>query len=269
MYHLYSTKKAIIFILAFTFIGMFIGCGNPREKSTIRGAIMALNETCPIPINNEMTLTTINDIKDTVIYKILIKEQTFKMEYMSDSLFFELIRLGITQSSDSQRDYYRKICNNDFWMKWIIHGQESRKTNSYVLSPDEIKKCLGSPLSKEEIGEMILEVTTKKDLAQLPIEVEKGITFTNVIMNEKEIRDVYTVDENIYNYSKLALNKEELKKSIIDDGELNDSREYVKALVNTNRCFIYDFVGSKSHKKMSIVFTRDELEKIIGYEYGY
>lgn len=237
------------------------GC-ETKTKSAIRGVLKVMNEQSPIVVNDYASIISAELNNDTVVYKMLVTEEDKSMEALKSNPegMRSFLLLSLTNHNNAEKDYYRMMVSEGLWLRVVYMGQKSKKTVALIFSPDEMKNALENQMDPSGSAELLLKMEVERSDASLPMEIEKGLTWTTVEINDKAVVYTYKVDERYFDVSLVKENGSNIKDGMVPS--LSIQKPLLKALIETKRELHYKYVGNKSGRSEVLVFTKDEIKDL-------
>ena len=222
-----------------------------------------MNERCPIVLSQFHSITSVELDEDTIVYKVLTTEELTSMEVLKKKTDMQrkYVLMTMTQQDSYQQKELLSIANDKLWLKTCFIGQKSEESVSLLYSPEEIKNAINNPKSKTEVSEMMIKMSVEEAKTVLPMEIEKGITWTETESTPSSLIHIYKVDENYYDISAIKTNEKSIKDSMLP--ALVADKAMLKALVETKRELHYKYVGNKSGRSAIMKYSVEELKDLI------
>ncbi|MBQ6753958.1 MAG: hypothetical protein IJR03_01990 [Bacteroidales bacterium] len=254
-------KRINLLVAVLLVLILFCSCNKEKKiaKTVIEYEVEKLNAQCPMPVSEDVTMTSVLYHKDTVIYKFMLENQ-LKM-HSTDNIKRSALLLARTKES---KEWMQKLYKNKIVLKCIYTTKDGSK-KTITISPKEIDNMLNQAISDRQAKEMILSIQMENLKNSLPKVVEEGITIVDMKLNEHYLTYITRVDENSINISLLNANKQEVKNVMKDNlkNSLSGEKRQMKLLTDTKRGIAYKFFGNKTKKTCIITFSTEEINKII------
>lgn len=157
-----------------------------------------------------------------------------------------------------------KLAEENCGLKIVISSSAKGKFECSA-TVDEIQSLRKRfELDPHEALYSLLSMSMEAERANLPMQIEEGITMTDYSLDGENIVITAEMDENQYSIDELNANISAVKNSMINDG-VNDADS--KALFDMCKVchtgLVYRYVGNRTHKQCNIIINSDEIRRLV------
>ena len=233
--------------------------GKPLEKTELVKGIAIANEQCPLDLEGIGTMESVELSGDTVIYNFTLDEE-FDANANDEAMHDRMINSALA----NERKSLEMFNDNGISLRYVF-TTPSDKRIIVIITKDEIEEALSRNVSSSEAAEEVLMSELASTKSTLPVNMGSGMTMTDVIMNDKNLIYVCTVDESLYSLSEEDFDRSAAKSAIKKELASPNITEQamIRNLVNTNRNVVYRYVGNKSGKNIEVVISHNELRDFL------
>ena len=228
----------------------------------------AINAQLPQPMGNGMEFTSVAISKEGIVQRYTVNDignTISKNKVSNESKVKEQIKAIIsgTISSEEEKVLYHSI--SKLGLKLII--QMISANNGEVLeitfSPEEVEE-IASQSGYTPMEMVYYWVTNLK--TQIPVSMGAGIIMQDVILDEKMLQYIFSIDEDILSFDAMDANRENIKNSVqnsLFSGNDLVSMFQTQQMALAGLSLSYKYVGSQSKKSFSIEYTNQEMKELL------
>lgn len=259
-------RAALFFISCILFAGT-----APAQEITyeqLEYMYAAINAQLPQPMGNGMEFTSVAISKEGIVQRYTVNDignTISKNKVSNESKIKEQIKAIIsgTISSEEEKVLYHSI--SKLGLKLII--QMISANNGEVLeitfSPEEVEE-IASQSGYTPMEMVYYWVTNLK--TQIPVSMGAGIIMQDVILDEKMLQYIFSIDEDILSFDAMDANRENIKNSVrnsLFSGNDLMSMFQTQQMALAGLSLSYKYVGSQSKKSFSIEYTNQEMKELL------
>jgi len=243
----------IIFLMSVT----FSSCGNSGKM--VGMYVDEMNQRCPIILSEEMTITGASYEDGQLTYKVLLNEDIMDMSAIKTEDYKNIVALFM----GNKGVFSDELIRNDVSVVYSFKGNRSATVYNVVLSADELRDVvLKENVDIADLYDKLLRYSVNVSKKSLPMDIDRGIEMTDMILSDSSLVAVMEVSEELYDMKSSSMVKDELKKGM-KEGLRNSADaqmlRMLRLLINTNRKFVYCYVGDKTGRKINLELTHQDL----------
>ena len=251
------TKITVMIVLLF----ITWSCKQSEHSYEIQNDVYEINLALPFKFADGITFehATYNDT--TVTFDILIDENIASFEYFIEDKKGTLdnILLQVTALDSTMRKRMDNYIKYDVGIRYKFYTNKSNRSVIYSLNADQIREAMSHHNSSKDIFLMWISSSKK----HLPMKIDEGIIQTDIFIKNNMVVLVYTMDDTMYNFEDLSLNKENTKDTLIKEIYNDESGGYqIKRLSEFNMGLIYRCIGKTSKKVIDIEIPAIECKEL-------
>lgn len=234
------------------------------DDTELKKQIAEFNQTCPVSLGNIGEITGVYYDNGTVTMLFTISEVYMDLRKIASipDKFKSMMEVNLTQMQASSRILFNMLVDANATLVTTFKGNTTGAEVSAEFSTDEIRDILNNKNGVTPLDKLnsLIEMTKM----QFPIEVEEGITATDLYWKDNDVIFVYSVDETLCNVYAIGVNADEIKinmsSSIISTPT---AKRFIQAVTGCEKGLIYRYKGSATGYTADIVFSPEELKGIV------
>lgn len=242
---------------------------RPMYENSFAAQVARANRNCPIPValgNGAVTAIHLENgfltyylSYDNPFYNLMSVDQ----EKVKDALLMCFLCLN-GQGGNQGNVLMDKLVEENFGLKIVISSSAKGKfeCSATVNEIQSLRKRF--ELDPHEALYSLLSMSMEAERANLPMQIEEGITMTDYSLDGENIVITAEMDESLYSIDELNKNINAVKNSMIENG-VNDADS--KALFDmckvSHTGLVYRYVGNHTHKQCNIVISSDEIRRLV------
>lgn len=221
----------------------------------VKESVVKTNAECPIVLGSgmEMTSMSINDKYWTI--EIKINTNGYGLSGFNKDQGKTLIK-GVDKYQISQ------IYNLNIGYK-MVFTSETGESKVLIFEHKDLAEVLNdTDITTDDVLQTYIENNKKA----CPLEMEKGMFLTDVSYSGDILCHEISVDEKLYSIDLLNSNSASIKRNmeeLISSGKDQTMTVIAEWLIKANKGLGYTYLGKDSKKTASIVFSCEELKKLL------
>jgi hypothetical protein len=231
---------------------------------TFASQIERANNDCPIPFaNGDGQVSAIRFENDNVTYyldynKGHIDLETFNSNPEAARELFYLSFVCLNAQGNQSSIFRAELKRRGYGVKVVVGDGSGRRFES-ELSADYLTKMDNSISSDpHEALQQGLALKMRLESAQLPQQIDEGLTLTKSFLDRGNIVSEIAVDEDLYDISALRENKDALAEAILQSGAHDsDAGAMLDLCLVSHTGLIYRMIGDKSKQSVDVVLTSE------------
>jgi hypothetical protein len=239
-------------------------------ENSFAAQVARANRNCPIPIAlGNGAVTAIHLENGFLTYYLSYDNPFYNLmssvdpEKVKDALL--MCFLCLNGQGGNQGDVLMdKLVEENFGLKIIISSSAKGKfeCSATVNEIQSLRKRF--ELDPHEALYSLLSMSMEAERANLPMQIEEGITMTDYSLDGENIVITAEMDESLYSIDELNKNINAVKNSMIENG-VNDADS--KALFDmckvSHTGLVYRYVGNHTQKQCNVVICSDEICRLV------
>lgn len=254
-------KKSFIVALSFVSLLILSACGN-QTRAKLRGTLEGISETCPLVVDQTLSLTGMKMNEDTVQidYQSVDDVKPYELFQENADMRRNLLHLLVKGQTKLNDQLMTDVIKEKMWIKMCFAERENKGKTTLLFSPEEIEKAISTPMSKRDFAEAVIDL--KADLVKktLPKEYAKDIILVDVKKNDADLTYLHSADKKNVEMVSTETGKYTFKRELSD--KLVYDKDLLNALVDSKRELKYVLKEEKSGKAEECVFTVNELKNM-------
>lgn len=251
-------KSFITMVMCFFVAILMVSCQDSKLKQIVE----QLNQECPMSMGEAGEFTSVQYEDGNVVMNYTINEDYLDID-------------ALNKNKDVLKDYGTTFIQNatgdtkeliDALSKegagWTIRfkGQTSGKTVSLTLSRNDILNASKVDV-KDKDPLSIIEGVIRLTNAQMPEDIEEGLTITEVSLEDRYVVYNVSCDESIISIRALRENTQELKSEILGNFDMSNMAiaKFIQNCKKANVGIAYRYIGNDSGKSCLIKIPVSEL----------
>jgi hypothetical protein len=268
--------KKVLKITGIVFICLIV-LGNiariitrPMYENSFAAQVARANRNCPIPVAlGNGAVTAIHLENEFLTYYLSYDNPFYNLmssvdpEKVKDALLMCFLCLN-GQGGNQGNVLMDKLVEENCGLKVVISSSAKGKfeCSATVNEIQSLRKRF--ELDPHEALYSLLSMSMEAERANLPMQIEEGITMTDYSLDGENIVITAEMDESLYSIDELNKNINAVKNSMIENG-VNDADS--KALFDmckvSHTGLVYRYVGNHTHKQCNIVISSDEIRRLV------
>lgn len=268
MKQFHKTYSATVFLLGMLLLFVNISCGsNNKPKNIVVGdAIRFLRREAPFHLEGFGMVRNIDYEGNYVLFQMQIYEDdTYGLNVnkisSKQTVAKKIVSAQIGMMNKQMKDAMMNIAEQSYGLRVVMNGSNSNQ-GIINLSPDEIKTALSNTPNKTP-EDFSLEMLALSIKLILPAQVDQRTTWNDTRMTDTSFEYIYIINDENINLDAVDLSVLKKEKITTLRRQNTDSmRKVVNLCKSTHRNLVIRFIGYHSNKKIDIVLTPSDLEKI-------
>jgi hypothetical protein len=240
---------------------LLAGC---LAENKLKLAVETANKQCPFSMGTAGNLESIYYEDGLVTYILAINEQVSNIKAMSENpdVVKRTIMTNFINPEGELKTMHDLILDANASVRYVYKGKDSGDFFEVTITADELKAAEdNTSLNAEDKLNAEIEATNM----QLPMQVDEATVLEKLVVEGNSVVYLYQVDESVVSIDNLKSNsdatKENLKNMLENGGPLVQT--FLKKVIDTGRNLGYCYIGNESGATTEVVFTTDELQKIL------
>lgn len=268
--------KKVLKITGIVFICLIV-LGNiarmitrPMYENSFAAQVACANRNCPIPVALGNGAVTAIHLENGFLTYYLSYDNPFynlmsgvDQEKVKDALL--MCFLCLNGQGGNQGDVLMdKLAEENFGLKIIISSSAKGKfeCSATVNEIQSLRKRF--ELDPHEALYSLLSMSMEAERANLPMQIEEGITMTDYSLDGENIVITAEMDESLYSIDELNNNINAVKNSMIENGVKDaDSKALFDLCKVSHTGLVYRYVGNHTHKQCDVVICSDEIRRLV------
>ena len=243
---------------------------RPMYENSFAAQVARANRNCPIPIAlGNGAVTDIHLENGFLTYYLSYDNPFYNLmssvdsEKVKDALLMCFLCLN-GQGGNQGNVLMDKLVEENCGLKIVISNSAKGKfeCSATVNEIQSLRKRF--ELDPHEALYSLLTMNMEAERANLPMQIEEGITMTDYSLDGENIVITAEMDESLYSIDELNKNINAVKNSMIENG-VNDADS--KALFDmckvSHTGLVYRYVGNQTHKQCNVVICSDEIRRLV------
>ncbi len=264
-------KKLSLLLSILSFLLTFTACTDAKLE-LLKHGVEEMNALCPINIEEagEITAVSYCDSTREVIYTMKLNMKAGGNVDQHDLSTYKQLFMGALMSHDTAvKQLIKTIADINVGLAFDIVTKESGKAVKIAFTPQEVKDIYNNPPSPNEGKKLLLENAVKLNNSSCPLDMGGGLVMKKVALQGNSLLYEYEVDEDSTALSLYREQSRKIKQQMVAALTAGDtSRELVNMCVALSKSMIYNYVGKATGETVSIIFTLDELKKVLNGTYS-
>ncbi len=246
------------FLLLFVSLFFLVGC---KDEAKLRMAVYQANRQCPITVSGigNMTHVDFDGEMVTCEFDCVMEEEDFqKIETKaSDEV---MVGYLIRKSPE----FIQMLVNDEAGLRYRFHSKNSDKTAVVEIPADRLAQMVEEYQSKGDDPLQLLKLFNRQSVKQLPIEVEEGLLFTNILIKDNMEVFTYEIDPQLYDMDLIGKNMEDLKDKPEEllDMEEEETQVLVSLLTELNMGVRYSYVEKGGSTPINLTFSAEQIKRL-------
>lgn len=246
------------------FICVFAVPAFAFDDKELRNSIEDFNRTCPVSLGSAGEITGISYAEGTVTMSFTISEVYLDVRKLKSEpgKFKSMMEVNLTQMGVSSRVLFNMLVDANATLVTTFKGNTTGAEISATFSTDEIRDILNNKSGTTPYDRLnsLIEMTKM----QFPLNVEEGLSATDLYVEGDNVYFIYSVDESKCNVYALEANADEIKiKITVDIRATETAKRFLQAVTACDKGLIYRYLGCDTGYKVDIVYTPEELKGIV------
>lgn len=228
-------------------------CGGQSE---LAGKVDELNGLCPMEL--ELTGETITQFSledgNLVVESLISEEDLAFVENLVDN-YPDLVKQNtiiIFQNAGELRELYGLLVEEEAGIEVRYTGAVSGKTIITTTTAEEVQASYsGLP---DDDPQRIIDGEVQMTNATLPLQIEEGLTLTQLVIEGDFVVHCVTVDEEVINFDELEKLKDDLHDTLAEWLASDDEgmEDFLNIYRNAKKGIAYRYTGGTSGKTFMI-----------------
>lgn len=236
-------------------------CKQSEHSYEIQNDVYEINLALPLKLADGIIFehATYNDT--TVTFDILIDENIASFEYFIEDKkgILDNMLLRVTAFDSTMRKKMDNYIKYDVGIRYKFYTNKSNRSVIYSLNANQIKEAMSHHNSSKDIFLMWLNSCKK----HLPMKIDDGLILTDIFIKDNMVVMECTINDTIYNFEDLLLNKENTKDTIIKKNFDDESGGYqIKRFSEYNMGLIFRYIEKTSKKVIDIEIPAIECKEL-------
>ena len=232
---------------------------NEAAYEKLRRGAESANAQCPVSLGimGEMSSITLDD--DLLLFSYDIDEDYFNVATLAEDrqAMKDNMKTMLSSPQDDVKELLEQVIEANCRLKVTIHGKTTDAVASATFKADELDELLNTEVSPQEK----LATAIASTQSQLPLNVDAGMTITQLKQEGDDVVYIVKMDESMYDISMVRQNKAVVRETIMQNirnmGPVE--REFIKLVANSDANLVYRYTTSAGH--IDIKITNEELKE--------
>lgn len=243
---------------------------RPMYENSFAAQVARANRNCPIPIAlGNGAVTDIHLENGFLTYYLSYDNPFYNLmssvnpEKVKDALLMCFLCLN-GQGGNQGNVLMDKLVEENCGLKVVVSSSAKGKfeCSATVNEIQLLRKRF--KLDPHEALYSLLSVSMEAERANLPMQIEEGITMTDYSLVGENIVITAELDESLYSIDELNKNINAVKNSIIENGVKDaDSKALFDMCKVSHTGLVYRYVGNHTHKQCNVVICSDEIRRLV------
>lgn len=240
---------------------LLAGC---LAEDKLKLAVEAANKQCPFSMGTTGYVESIEYEDGVVTYTLALNEQVSNIKAMSENpdVVKRTVMTNFIHPEGELKTMHDLILDANASVRYVYKGNSSGDSFEMTFTADELKAAEdNSSLNVEDKLNAEIEATNM----QLPMQVDEATVLENLAVEDNSVVYLYQVDESVVSIDDMKSNADATKgnlKNMLENGGL-PVQTFLKKVLDTGRNLRYRYTGNESGATTEIVFTTDDLQKIL------
>lgn len=181
-------------------------------------------------------------------------------------LLLTIKRLLTQKNSIMKKTIFMAVCIA-FGMTFMAScgNSEKRSGKDFVETVDNDDDLNDDEDDSDDINLSFMQLKTEIDAytAQLPLELEPGLTCTNAKVVAGECIYYYSVDETKYSIDNFRQNASTMKQTVKSLLTANNAKEFTELIVKADIDLKYVYVGDTTGETFELTLSNNELKRLV------
>lgn len=268
--------KKVLKITGIVFICLIV-LGNiarmitrPMYENSFAAQVACANRNCPIPVAlGNGAVTAIHLENGFLTYYLSYDNPFYNLmnsvdpEKVKEALLMCFLCLN-GQGGNQGNVLMDKLVEENCGLKVVISSSAKGKfeCSATVNEIQSLRKRF--ELDPHEALYSLLSMSMEVERANLPMQIEEGITMIDYSLDGENIVITAEMDESLYSIDELNKNINAVKNSMIENGVKDaDSKALLDLCKISHTGLVYRYVGNHTHKQCDVVICSDEIRRLV------